>query len=125
MNWDDYPNFTRDEFACKETGECEMHPEFMRKLQNLRYKYGKIIKINSGYRSKRHSIEAAKDKPGSHTTGRAADISVSGEYAHELVHLAMDEGFTRIGVNQKGSFASRFIHLDDNPDFPGPTIWSY
>jgi zinc D-Ala-D-Ala carboxypeptidase len=40
--------------------------------------------------------------------------------------LALEQGFTGIGVSQKG--AIRFIHVDDLPDAPGqprPTIWSY
>lgn len=81
--------------------------------------------INSGYRSQRHSIEAAKSSPGSHTTGRACDVRVFGADAYNLVRLAAKHGFSRIGVSQKGAISSRFIHLDDNPDFPNPTIWSY
>lgn len=125
MNWNKYPNFLRHEFECSETGECEMHPEFMERLQALRTALGKPVIINSGYRSKRHSIERAKDKPGAHTTGRAADIRVSGADSYRVLALAIDYGFCRIGINQKGDHASRFIHLDDNPTFPNPVIWSY
>lgn len=125
MNWSDYPDFARHEFECSETGECEMRPEFMHRLQALRTEYGAMMEINSGYRSKRHSIEAKKVKPGSHSTGRACDVRVAGSDAYRLVALALKHGFTRIGVNQKGSVSGRFIHLDDNPDFPNPVIWSY
>jgi len=125
LNWNLYPNFKSSEFACKETGENNMHAEFMAKLQALRNAYGKPIIINSGYRSPRHSIEVVKDKPGAHATGRACDVRVYGPHAYEMVALAVDYGFTRIGVNQKGALARRFIHLDDNPDFPNPAIWSY
>lgn len=123
MNWSDYPNFTRGEFACKETGECEMNPDFMAKLQALRKDYGRPMIISSGYRSKRHSIEAKKSKPGEHTTGYACDIAVSGDDAYRLILLAMMHGFQRIGVNQKGN--GRFVHLGDNPEFPNPRVWSY
>lgn len=123
MNWSDYPNFSRSEFECSETGECEMNPDFMKRLQALRTAYGKPMIITSGYRSKRHSIEAAKDKPGAHTTGRACDVAVSGGDAYRLLALAIDYGFCRIGINQKGE--GRFLHLDDNVSFPNPVIWSY
>ena len=125
MNWSDYPNFSHAEFACKETGECEMNEEFMRRLQSLRTEFGKPMIINSGYRSKRHSLEMGKNEPGAHTTGRACDVRVYGPHAFEIIDLAIKHGFTRIGVNQKGAQSSRFIHLDDSPTFPNPRIWSY
>ena len=125
MNWQAYPNFSKKEFECSHTGECEMHPDFMERLQRLRTALRQPIIINSGYRSPTHPIEAKKTSVGSHTTGRAVDVKASGHYAFELVELAIELGFTRIGVSQKGDYNSRFIHLDDNPDFPHPVIWSY
>ena len=62
MNWSDYPNFSKREFDCKETGLNDMQPEFMRKLQELRDLYGKPMKITSGYRSKFHSAEVKKQQ---------------------------------------------------------------
>lgn len=44
-----------------------------------------------------------------------------------LLDAALQAGFMGIGVNQKGG-SGRFIHLDDiedSPDRPRPTIWSY
>ena len=125
MNWSNYPNFSKEEFECSHTGECKMHPDFMERLQRLRTALRQPIIINSGYRSPTHPIEAKKTSVGSHTTGRAVDVKASGHYAFELVELAIELGFTRIGVSQKGDYNSRFIHLDDNPDFPHPVIWSY
>lgn len=122
MDWTQYPNFSPDEMKCKETGEEGMHPDFMRKLQHLRAVFGKPMKVSSGFRSPRHSIERVKAAPGEHCSGRAADIAIQGADALRLVQLALGVGFTRIGVNQKGG--SRFIHLGDSPEFPS-TIWSY
>jgi uncharacterized protein YcbK (DUF882 family) len=81
--------------------------------------------VTSGYRHPTHPIEAAKAAPGAHSTGRAVDIAVQGADAVRLIALAIAEGFTGIGVQQKGS--GRFIHLDDLPSgaFPRPTVWSY
>ena len=126
MNWQDYPNFTKEKFDCKQTGENAMQPDFMQRLQALRTEYGKPMIITSGYRSTEHSIEAAKQTIGPHTTGRACDVAVSGENALLLLSLAVKHGFTGIGVKQKGS--SRFLHLDDLTIADGyarPTIWSY
>lgn len=123
--WADYPNFNKCEFDCKHTGANEMQHEFMIKLQQLRNMYGKPMLITSGFRSKFHPIEARKNSPGTHTTGLACDIGVSRSDAYEVLRLAMQLGFTGIGVSQKGG--TRFIHLDvaQAPQFPRPNIWSY
>lgn len=121
IDWNRYPNFSKSEFDCKETGENEMQAEFMGKLQALRVRYGKPMRITSGYRSARHSIEARKAEPGTHAQGIACDIGVHGADALLLVKLALDMGFTGIGVSQK-SGGSRFIHLDIAPRI---AIWSY
>lgn len=119
--------FSRDELKCKHTGECEMDPDFMYKLDQLREFYGKPIYLSSAYRDISHPIEKAKAKPGSHTFGKAADIECARQEAHELLRVIMDMGvFTGIGVQQKGS--GRFIHIDTltiDEGFPRPTIWSY
>lgn len=126
IDWNNYPNFSKREFDCKQTGENAMHPEFMARLQQLRSEFNAPMIISSGYRSPRHSVEARKARPGAHAEGRACDVAVTGYAALRLVELAIAHGFTGIGINQKG--AGRFIHLDDisgNPRFPRPTIWSY
>lgn len=121
MNWSDYPNFTKAEFDCKETGENRMQPAFMVLLQRLRTRYGKPMIITSGYRSPRHSIEARKAQPGAHAQGIACDVAVSGEDALTIVAMALDLGFSGIGVSQKAG-GPRFIHLDTAPR---RAIWSY
>jgi len=121
-DWSKYPNFSQSEFACSHTGECDMDPEFMSALQALRDQFGPM-QISSGYRAPSHPIEARKAKPGTHSTGKAADISVSRGDAVKLLRLAMMDGrFTGFGIQQKG--AGRFIHLDSTTT-NRPTIWSY
>jgi uncharacterized protein YcbK (DUF882 family) len=122
INWDNYPNFTKAEFDCQETGENNMQPEFMAKLQALRTRYGKPIRISSGYRSKRHTIEAKKPQPGMHTKGLACDIACYPDDAYELVRLAFELRFTGIGVSQVNG-KPRFIHLDIRQTVP--IIYSY
>lgn len=126
MDWGKYKNFTADEFKCSHCGANEMKPEFMDRLQQLRTAYNKPMKITSGYRCPKHPIEVAKGKPGAHASGMAADIGVQGAESHRLLQLALELGFTGIGVQQKGT--GRFLHLDLIPtsiDFPRPTVWSY
>lgn len=118
--WSEYKNFSESEFRCSETGENDMEHGFMLRLQALRSAYGKPMVITSGYRSPKHSIEAKKATPGTHAQGIAADIKCSRGEAHKILKLAMEMGFTGIGVQQKGN--ARFIHLDTRDE---PTVWSY
>lgn len=128
-NWDDYPNFSRSECACKHCGRAEMSDDFMWRLQDLRQSYGKPMRITSAYRCPDHPAEAHRKEAGRlgpHTTGRAVDIAVQGSEAYALLRLAIRMGFTGVGIQQKGD--KRFIHLDDLEDkdgFPRPWIWSY
>ena len=123
-NWERYPNFARDEFACSHCGECDMDREFMDALQDLRNQFGPITP-SSGYRCANHPVEARKRKPGTgtHSSGKAADISISRGDAVRFLRLAMMDGrFTGFGVQQKNS--GRFIHLDSTTT-NRPMIWSY
>ena len=124
---DRWRNFSYGELACQETGECRMDPLMMDRLQMLRSQYGQPIVISSGYRSPEHSIEAAKEQPGTHAKGRAIDIACAGVDAYKILTEALVVGFTGIGVSQKGE--SRFLHLDDlgpgEHSVPRPSIWSY
>ena len=75
----DYKYFKVEDFNCQETGENEMHPEFIKKLDHLREICGFPFIITSGYRSPNHSLERSKPNGGgSHTKGIAADIRASG-----------------------------------------------
>ena len=123
MDWKFYPNFKAEEFNCSHCGDNKMTPEFMGKLQALRTAYGKPMRVTSGYRCPKHPIEAKKAAPGAHASGCACDIGVEGADAHRLLKLAMEMGFTGIGVQQKG--AGRFLHLDTLATGVRPTVWSY
>lgn len=122
MNWLDYPNFSKSEFDCKHTGLNFMKPEFLHKLQKLRTAYGRPMTITSGYRHWTHPIEAAKgNTTGEHTTGNCCDIACSnGADRFDLVKLALEHGFTRIGI------AKNFLHLGlGGPGLPNRVIWDY
>jgi zinc D-Ala-D-Ala carboxypeptidase len=121
MNWDKFPNFKPSEFACKHCDEVRMDETFMIRLQELRSFYGKPIRISSGYRCPEHNQSVSTTGPnGPHTTGKAVDIAVQGEDALTLLQCAFVLGWSRIGINQKGT--GRFIHLDR---LPGKAIWTY
>jgi len=110
--------FTLDEFKCQETGNNEIDPEFIHKLDALRGACGFPFTITSGYRDPTHSIEAAKSTPGTHAQGIAADIRVSGGAQRRIiVDEAVKLGFGGIGV------AKTFVHVDVRKTTP--VIWSY
>jgi len=110
--------FETSEFDCQQTGENLMIPEFLLMLDALRHECGFSFTITSGYRSPKHSIEAAKAKPGTHAQGLAADIATTD--AHQrfvIVSNAIKLGFQGIGV------ARSFIHVDSRNT--APRVWSY
>ncbi|MGD8174784.1 YcbK family protein [Marinimicrobium sp. ARAG 43.8] len=123
IDWSQYPDFTPDEFRCKETGELNVDDDFLIRLQALRTEYGQPMIITSGYRSPQHSIEAEKSTPGQHANGIAVDVRTQGNNAWDLVALAVQHGFYGIGVSQKNG-KPRFIHLDTRPHAQR-AIWSY
>ena len=125
VDWRKYPNFTEEEFRCKHTGTCRMRPDFLDILQDIRIAFGKPLVISSGYRAPSHPVELAKPKPGEHSYGVAADITISGTDALDLIVIAYGYGIRRIGVAQKGR--AEFIHLGYGDKYLGfpPSIWSY
>lgn len=123
LDWNKYPNFKETEFQCKHCGQVDMQASFMERLQTLRTAYGKPMIISSGFRCANHPVEARKSTPGVHSKGLAADIAVQGQDAYKLLRLALEMGFSGIGVNQKGT--GRFLHLDTMQTYPRPNIWSY
>ncbi|MEX2327337.1 MAG: peptidase M15, partial [Pseudomonadales bacterium] len=51
-----------------------------------------------------------KESPGEHTIGKACDIPCWSDEAFEIVKLATQVGFTRVGVSQNKR-GERFVHL--------------
>ena len=120
--------FSIEELKCKGTDECQMDTEFMKKLEALRKEFNQPMIITSGYRHESYNqvIEGAKNS--THLYGKAVDVLVSGKTAYRLMKLAIQHGFTGIGVSQRGSHDSRFLHIDtmDSSNIhPRPWIWSY
>ena len=132
-DWSKYaPYFSEDEFRCRHTGRSGMDAEFMDILLVVRIAYGLPMRISSGLRDITHPNERKKTATGEHQLARCSDVSVYGAQAIKLLHVALDHGITRIGVQQKGDVAARFLHLGIGPGpmNPGvvlenPWIWSY
>src|SRR5690606_23334893 len=100
--------------------------EMLAKLERVRARMGVGLRISSGYRCPDYNAQiSSTGRTGPHTTGRAVDVACYGTTALRLIEAALAEGFTGIGVSQKGEHAKRFIHLDDLKGQSRPWIWSY
>ena len=121
-------NFSREELACKHCGKMEIPLASIERLQRVRDRVGHYLKISSGYRCPEHNNAVSKTgRTGPHTKA-AFDVLCYGDEAYHVIQAAQTEGFTGIGVNQKGLQEQRFIHLDDLTDAEGtprPHAWSY
>ena len=114
----DFRYFTIEDFACSETGENGIQPEFVSALDDLRHECGFPFVVTSGFRSVDHSIEKTKKVGGRHTRGDAADIQVTnGLQRMAIVRKALEHGFKGIGV------AKSFVHLDTRDS--EPVMWTY
>lgn len=115
---EEYKYFKIEDFDCQETGENEMNPKFIHKLDHLRQVCGFPFIVTSGYRSKNHSAEKSKANPGTHAQGIACDIAVSGgRQRMQIVKHAAALNFTGIGV------AKGFVHVDIRDT--NSVLWSY
>ena len=78
------PHFAAAELACK--CGCGMLPkqDFMDKVETLRVKLGRPLRVSSAARCPEHNAKvAARGLTGPHTTGRAIDLLCSGLIAYE------------------------------------------
>jgi uncharacterized protein YcbK (DUF882 family) len=127
-------HFSRDELKCSFAPDAPvlMDVYFMEKLEELREEWGRPMRLSSAYRTEDNPRERSKPlkydhlgnplpKGGMHARGRACDVLVAGADAVELLRLAV-KYFNGIGINQKGEWNQRFIHLDDRTN---PAMWSY
>jgi uncharacterized protein YcbK (DUF882 family) len=84
--------------------------------------------ISSAYRSIGYNTTIGGAAHSPHLQGKAVDVVISGKSAYRLLKLALQYGFTGIGVSQRGPHERRFLHLDtmESSDVhPRPWIWSY
>ncbi len=116
-------NFSDQELRCSCCGENLMDEGFLARLQTVRNKFGKAMRLSSAYRCPEH--DKAVGGAGPHQTGHAVDVLVSGSDGLQLVNIAVDCGMQGIGIRQHGEYAGRFVHLDDLTEGVRPHIWSY
>ncbi len=127
------PHFKREELACKCCGEMKYTLQAVTQLEALRVEYGVAMRLSSGYRCPKHNQEVSSSgSNGPHTVYMDNNIAVNvleyGNHAFELVELAIAYGWQGIGLQQKGDYHKRFVHLDrlgSDIGRPRPWIWTY
>lgn len=85
-------------------------PEFRAKMNGVRHRFGKPIRVNSAYRSPVQNKNAGGTKGSYHTKGRAADIKwyhYSALDRAKLIKIILEMGLY-LGVY------NRHLHIDDS-----------
>jgi uncharacterized protein YcbK (DUF882 family) len=105
-------HFSEKEFECQcKCGKGLISQELVEKLEKIRIKFGKVMRVTSGVRCLEHNLDIGSRKTSSHIPnedgiGRAADISCKDIITRsELLPLMLKE-FERVGINKT------FIHVD-------------
>lgn len=123
-------HFPAAELKCPCCGVNGIKQALIDQLEKLHEKYGKPMPVMSGFLCSTYSRISTFDGPlGPQTTGLAAVIHVDNSVdAFRLVHLAIELGFTGIGLKQHGENAGRRVHLDiilDVHGIPRPAMFTY
>ncbi|WP_262525588.1 PLxRFG domain-containing protein [Agrobacterium tumefaciens] len=105
---EDAPRGTGGKLNFVHAGQENIDPQFASILSETSKAMGRDFTINSGYRSPKHRVEAAKaNGPGEHSTGKASDVSMKGMSEPERQQLVRE-------LYARG--ARRFITYKDSPD---------
>lgn len=100
-------NFHLSEFVCKDGSEkVKIDHQLIYRLQLLRDKIGKPVRITSGYRTEQWNKDVGGVPSSQHLLGKAADIQVDGITPENLAAVAADVGFDGIGIYKN------FLHVD-------------
>lgn len=103
-------DFNLSEFECThpEHRHVQVDTELVKKLQELRYRLGIPMVINSGYRCPERNKQVGGADRSQHLLGKAADISLHNQKLdiETIADIAKKIGFKGIGLYDT------FIHLD-------------
>lgn len=106
-------NFTREEFKCPCGCTRQMvDSELAEKLQLIRDKVDRPLKITSGYRCILHNAAVGGSSGSKHRYGMAADWRTANRSINPVALgiLAVEAGFGGVGIYWYGNYA--FVHAD-------------
>jgi len=106
--WSAWPwkYFTPREMACKGTGKLVVVLGFLDRLDLVRSRFGRPIRLLSGYRSPYHNARVGGAPMSRHLAGDAGDLATVGLDKEVIERLAREEGFTGFG------YYRTFLHID-------------
>ena len=111
-NFENWPvkYFKPEEIACRGTGQIFVNKEALDKIDMLRSRMNKPMRINSSFRSALHNAKIGGAPFSAHSVrggASAFDISLNGFDKSELINCSKGVGFTGFGINYK-----TFLHID-------------
>ncbi len=116
IDWSKYPDFSSDEFECRDCKLCDIDAGIPRRLQLIRDKLNQPITITSGFRCPTQNDTVDGDSKSRHLNGTAVDVSVDSNMRIPFLLEALTL-FTSIGVY------SGHFHLaikSEKKVWPGP-----
>lgn len=104
-------------------GQDQLQDGFSKILVGASQAMGRDFVINSGFRPASHPVEARKKRPGEHSRGWAADISMKGMSSDQRAQL-VSELMSR-GVKRFGTYSSSpdMLHVDMKDQTGGGKPW--
>jgi uncharacterized protein YcbK (DUF882 family) len=108
-----------DGFECPCCGKNEIIPELVMVVLSLETHLNDL-KINSGYRCKKHNAAVGGSPTSSHLTGWAVDLAAPDSRTRfKIIYWLIEDGIGRIGIGRT------YIHLDIDPKKPWDVLWLY
>jgi zinc D-Ala-D-Ala carboxypeptidase len=99
-------HFIPKEIACKGTGKLSVNTGLLDKLDLLRSRLGRPLRLSSVFRSPYWNAKCGGAPRSMHLFGLAADISIIGQDKTLIQRIAEDLGFAGFG------YYRTFLHVD-------------
>lgn len=104
-----WPHFKPGEIASPDDDSLLVDEEALDRLEAVRQRLGKPMRLNSAYRSAAHNRAVGGEADSQHRQGKAFDVALVGFTRAELKAAARAAGFTGIGDYDS------FVHIDTGP----------
>lgn len=103
------PNFSLRELSCPCCKVCNVQQSSANRLQKMRDRLNRPVKINSAYRCLEHNRKVGGEPKSKHMEGIAFDVRCLPHERYEMIKAAYEVGFTCIIVYPT------WLHVDDRP----------
>lgn len=113
-------HFVYEELMCPCCKRIKTTIPFLATLNEIRARYGKPMRVASGYRCPKRNEEVGGAPNSAHLKGVALDVEiVNSSDRYWFVHTLIRCDVRRIGISET------FIHFDLDFDLPPEVIWLY